>query len=92
MTVAPGLLSRLTALPRYAGSLAWDPLLELSRSNLVALLKRIEDGELEILDFDGTTIHCGGHSGEGAPKTSLRVHNEIFWARLLIFADMVRTS
>lgn len=61
-----------------------------SRSAVLALLQRIEIGQLVITDSDGTVTICGKKDSEfGAPRTELNVLKEAFWVRVLLFADMV---
>ena len=41
-------------------------------------------------DYDGTMIVCGeGEAKNGRPTTELKVLKEVFWVRVLLFADMV---
>lgn len=90
---------RATALVSYAGSFAWPSLLSLSRSASLGLLKNIQVGSLQITDSDGSITICGSprRAGEvldnektvfSTPHTELRVMNDLFWVRLLLFADM----
>jgi cyclopropane-fatty-acyl-phospholipid synthase len=81
------------ALRGYAGSLAWGPLVGISRTATLSLLGRIEKGTLVIKESDGRETVCGSPSspkGSKPPRTELMVHRESFWVRLLLFADMVR--
>lgn len=91
--------SKMAAIPRMFGSLrnsmgliTWGPLVRFSRSTVLAVLSRIEVGQIIVVDSDGTTTHCGGpsESSEG-PKAELRVVKDYFWVRALLFADMVRS-
>ncbi|KAF2483200.1 methoxy mycolic acid synthase 1 [Neohortaea acidophila] len=93
------LLNTGSALLQHAGSLAWPPLLSFSRGAILALLKNIQLGSLRITDIDGTLTVCGSpRRAEPAdaadknvysiPHTELRVLNDLFWVRLLLFADM----
>jgi len=88
MTVVDLAYSRLDGLRRYAGSLSWSPLLSFSRSTILSVLRNIEQGELTIVDTNGETTFCG-KAIEGRPATSLKIHKETFWVRMLLFADMV---
>lgn len=88
MTVVDLAYSRLDSLRRYAGSLSWGPLLQLSRSTILSVLRQIEVGELTIEDINGQTTVCG-NAAEGHSATRLKVHKETFWVRMLLFADMV---
>jgi len=90
-------VERATALAGFAGSYAWPPLLSLSRGTALALLKQIQIGSLQITDTDGTLTICGSarraeledeKNVYTAPHAELRVLNDLFWVRLLVFADM----
>ena len=58
-----GVLSPLTnsanALASYAGAYALPPLLSVSRSAILSLLKNIQIGSLSIHDTDGSLTICG---------------------------------
>ncbi|ETN41895.1 uncharacterized protein HMPREF1541_03834 [Cyphellophora europaea CBS 101466] len=84
------MVSAIDAVRNYTGSFAWGPLVQLSRSTILNLLKSIEVGQLTVRDTDGTTTICGKvpKDGENAPVSSLRVLRETFWLRLALFADM----
>lgn len=74
----------------YVGSFTWGPFVKLSRSTVLALLSKIELGQLIIEDTDGTVTICGlTGANDGAPRTELHVLKEAFWVRLMLFADMV---
>lgn len=97
MGIVTPFVERATALATYAGSYAWPPLLTLSRHAIISLLKRIEVGSLQIVDTDGTFIVCGSlqraeqedeKTVHVVPHAELRVLNDLFWVRLLLFADM----
>lgn len=87
MSLSNPIVSRFNALRSYAGSLAWGPLVQLSRSLTLSLLQRIQTGQLTIIDTDGQAYHCGIVL-PSTPSTTLHVHNDLFWVRLLLFADM----
>lgn len=91
------LITRGTAVATYAGSCAWQSLLYLSRNAILALLKNVQIGSLQITDSDGSLTICGSprraeQDGEKTvytiPHAELRVLNDLFWVRLLLFADM----
>ena len=45
------------------------------------------------MDYDGETTVCGRFiAAEGEPCTELKVLKELFWVRVLLFADMVRSD
>lgn len=91
------LYERGSALATHVGSYAWPPLVSVSRGAILALLKNIQIGSLRITDIDGTLTVCGSprraeQDGEKTvytvPHTELRVLSDLFWVRLLLFADM----
>lgn len=75
----------------YVGSVAWSPLVQLSRSSILGLLSQIQVGQLTVKEKDGTETVCGGASigRDALPVTTLKVVREAFWLRLALFADMV---
>jgi cyclopropane-fatty-acyl-phospholipid synthase len=90
-----------SAVASYAGSFAWPPLLSLSRGAVLNLLRNVQIGSLTITDTDGTISICGSPQRVGdltdepseknvytVPHCELRVLNDLFWVRLLLFADM----
>ncbi|KAK3065927.1 hypothetical protein LTR53_017879, partial [Teratosphaeriaceae sp. CCFEE 6253] len=88
---------RAWALADYAGSLAFPPLLSVSRGAILNLLKQIQIGSLQIVDTDGSLTVCGSpqraesdseKSVHSVPHAEFRVLNDLFWVRLLVFADM----
>jgi cyclopropane-fatty-acyl-phospholipid synthase len=97
MGVLSPITVRVNALATYTGSYAIPPLLSLSRSAILTLLKKIQIGSLCIQDVDGSVTICGSprrmesddeKSVYTVPHAELRVLNEMFWIRLLLFADM----
>ena len=96
-----GVLSPITdtanALASYAGAYALPPLLSVSRSAILSLLRNIQVGSLTLHDTDGTVTTCGSprrvdsqdnKTVHSAAHTELRVLSDMFWVRLLLFADM----
>lgn len=88
----------LQALSGYVASYGWGPLLSVSRSTVLSLLSRIQIGHLRVADVDGTASTYGrkeavnGSSEKSVyslPNVELTVHKDIFWVRMLLFADMV---
>ena len=78
---------------RYgATAAAWGPLLRVSRTGVLAVFQQIKVGQLLIVERDGARTLCGEADLPGLstePKTELRVHEDAFWVRLAMFADMV---
>jgi cyclopropane-fatty-acyl-phospholipid synthase len=86
------IISALDVARRCAGSVAWDPLVVLSRTGVLSLLQQITVGQLLVVDKDGAQTLCGQSSVADLPtdpKTELRIRNDAFWVRLALFADMV---
>ena len=91
--------NRVYALANTAAYYAYPPLTSLSRTILCYLFSRIKVGHLTIIESDGTTTTFGNKKLEGTfnversvysiPEVELRVHRDIFWLRMLLFADMV---
>lgn len=72
-------------------SVAWGPLVDLSRSLVLSLLKKVQVGQLRIVDENGHLTICGKEDVPAdEPQTELRVHKDTFWVRMLLFTDMVR--
>lgn len=98
MGITTPLIERASALANYAGSIAWPPMLWASRGAILALLKNIQVGSLQIRDTDGTLTICGSPRRADSeaekkdvytiPHSEIEVLNDLFWVRLLLFADM----
>lgn len=58
---------------------------------MLSLFQQIENGELIVIENDGTVTTCCNQSTSLAlaPSTTLRVARDAFWLRLALFADMV---
>lgn len=91
----------LQAFSGYVASYGWGPLLSVSRSTVLSLLSRIQIGHLRVADVDGKASTYGRKQAvNGSPEKSvyslpnveLTVHKDIFWVRMLLFADMVMIS
>jgi cyclopropane-fatty-acyl-phospholipid synthase len=72
--------------------------LSVSRSAVLSLLSRIQIGQLRVVDVDGKGSTYGqkqavnGSSDKSVyslPNIELTVHKDVFWVRMLLFADMV---
>lgn len=91
--ITGALVGALDLAKRYgATSAAWGPLLRLSRGGVLALFQQIKFGQLLIIEQDGAQTLCGEATLPDMPtetKTELRVHDNAFWVRLALFADMV---
>ncbi|OQO05674.1 hypothetical protein B0A48_09767 [Cryoendolithus antarcticus] len=97
MGVLTPVTSRVNSVAAYAGSYALPPLLTISRGSILSLLRRIQIGSLIIQDTDGSVTICGSPRRAEVetektvytiPHAELKVLNDLFWIRLLLFADM----
>lgn len=90
MAVLGVLTSPATTMLNGVASYAWDPLVSLCKSGTLAQLKGIKIGSLAVhqdgVDKPATFF---GHKSPDRPFASLTVHDEKFWVRLALFADMV---
>lgn len=84
------LFARASSLRQYASNVTWEPLVGFSRSTILSVLKQIRHGSLKIQDVDGSETTCGVASPDKQTlQTTLNVHKDTFWVRMLLFADMV---
>lgn len=82
---ASSLLSTLT-------SQAWDPLVSMCRNGTLAQFQGIQIGKLVLFEGgESKATSSFGSDKEGCPIAFLDVHDEKFWVRLALFADMVRS-
>jgi len=87
----------LQSLSGYVASYGWGPLLSVSRSTVLSLLSRIQIGHLKVADVDGQVSTYGQQQVNAKsektlyslPDVELTVHKDVFWVRMLLFADMV---
>ncbi|KAF1993664.1 cyclopropane-fatty-acyl-phospholipid synthase [Amniculicola lignicola CBS 123094] len=70
-------------------SQAWDPLVSLSRSGTLSQLQSIQLGKLALYEASSSkAASVFGSEQEGLPVAVLNVHDERFWVRIALFADM----
>lgn len=89
---------RANAVLGAAASYALPPLLSVARAAILPVLRRVQVGSLTIYDTDGSITICGTplrttdvdseKSVYAVPHAELRVHSDMFWIRMLLFADM----
>ncbi|KAL6710190.1 hypothetical protein ACN47E_009981 [Coniothyrium glycines] len=68
---------------------AWAPLVGLCRNGTISQLQNLKIGKLVL--FEGGSSKASavfGNDKEGVPVAFLDVHDEKFWVRLALFADM----
>ena len=93
MAVLSAFNCTVDAVRAYTGSVTWGPLVSLSRSVVISLLRRVEVGQIVVTDVNGIMTLCGApQPKDGTPRTELKVLREAFWVRLFLFADMVRVQ
>lgn len=91
MALINPLFDRIQTLWNSAQTQAWTPLVSLSRTAVLSVFKTIHFGRLAIYEGDAEKpLAVYGHSEEQAayPVALLRVHDEKFWLRLALLADM----
>lgn len=90
MTILGAVTSPIATIWNGVASQAWDPLVALCRNGTLAQLQGIKIGSLALhetgVDKPATFF---GHKSPDHPFASLTVHDEKFWVRLALFADMV---
>lgn len=93
MTILGALSSPAATIWNGVASHAWDPLVSLCRTGTLAQLQGIKIGTLALYEKGVAKPESffGTQSSEH-PFASLTVHDEKFWVRLALFADMVRLS
>ncbi|KAJ4301590.1 hypothetical protein N0V90_003683 [Kalmusia sp. IMI 367209] len=69
-------------------SRAWDPLVLLCRNGTLSQLQGIKIGSLALYEGTNKPAAFFGHESPGYPLATLTVHDEKFWVRLALFADM----
>ncbi|KAI0102481.1 cyclopropane-fatty-acyl-phospholipid synthase [Nemania sp. FL0031] len=88
MAITTFIGTRLRGIRQYAGSMAWGPALRASKPYILALFRKIEIGQLTIVDGKYKTICGRATSNSSELRAELVVHKEAFWVRMLLFADM----
>jgi cyclopropane-fatty-acyl-phospholipid synthase len=69
---------------------AWEPLVSLCRNATLSQLQKIRIGKLAVYESSSSKASANfGVEKEGLPLAVLNVHDERFWVRLALFADMV---
>lgn len=90
MTILDTLTAPATAILSSITSQAWQPLVALCKSGTISQLQNIQVGRLVLFEGrESKTENILGADKEGVPVAYLHVHNEKFWVRLALFADMV---
>lgn len=78
-----------TTLLNTVTSQAWEPLVSLCRNGTLSQLQSIQIGRLTLYESKSSKASTVfGTEQDGAPSAVLNVHDEKFWVRLALFADM----
>ncbi|KAF2728305.1 cyclopropane-fatty-acyl-phospholipid synthase [Polyplosphaeria fusca] len=68
---------------------AWGPLVSLCRNGILSQLNNIQRGKLALYESSSSKASTVfGAEQDGLPVAALHVHDERFWVRLALFADM----
>lgn len=74
-------------------SQAWQPLVSVCKNGTLSQLQNIQIGRLVMFEgSESKAKNVFGADKEGVPVAYLHVHDEKFWVRLALFADMVRRT
>lgn len=94
MTILSPLTGAATTVLSTITSQAWGPLVSICKNGALSQLHQgIKLGKLVLFEGGSSTASTVfGSDKEGLPIAFLDVHNEKFWVRLALFADMVRLS
>ena len=93
MTILNTLTAPASAVLNALTSQAWQPLVSVCKNGTLSQLQNIQIGRLVL--FEGSNSKASNVFGvdkEGVPVAYLHVHDEKFWVRLALFADMVRIN
>ena len=84
------LFGAATTLLNSVSTQAWEPLVSLCRNGTLSQLQNIRIGKLAVYESSSSKASANfGVEKEGLPLAVLNVHDERFWVRLALFADMV---
>ena len=90
MAILSPLLGPATTIWNSVSCQAWDSLVAMCRDGTLSQLQSIQIGKLAVYEISvgkGSTLF--GTEREGHPVAVLNVHDDKFWVRLALFADMV---
>lgn len=91
MAILSPIIGPATSILSAATSQAWGPLVSLCRSGALAQLQGIKVGKLVLYEIGSSkTTSSFGKEESDLPLAILQVHDDKFWVRLALFADMVR--
>ncbi|KAH7130390.1 Mycolic acid cyclopropane synthetase-domain-containing protein [Dendryphion nanum] len=89
MAFASPLFGAASSLINTVTNQAWEPLVSLCRNGTLSQLQSIRLGKLALYESSSSKASSVFGTGQdGAPLAILHVHDEKFWVRLALFADM----
>ncbi|KAF2241077.1 cyclopropane-fatty-acyl-phospholipid synthase [Trematosphaeria pertusa] len=89
MAILSPLTSPAAAIWNGIASQAWDPLVSVCRNGTLSQLQAIRQGKLVLYEKSSSKASTVfGAETPGCPVAVLNVHDEKFWVRLALFADM----
>ncbi|KAF2690470.1 cyclopropane-fatty-acyl-phospholipid synthase [Lentithecium fluviatile CBS 122367] len=89
MTILSPITGSAATLWNGITSQAWDPLVSLCRNGTLAQLREIKLGRLVLYEHSSSKASTVfGAESLGCPEAVLNVHDDRFWVRLALFADM----
>lgn len=93
MAILDTLTAPASAAVNTLTSYAWQPLVSMCKNGTLAQLQNIQIGRLVLFEgSESKSKNVFGADKEGVPVAYLHVHDEKFWVRLALFADMVHTQ
>lgn len=90
MTILDTLTAPASAVLSSLTAQAWQPLVSMCKNGTLSQLQNIQIGRLVLFEGNQSeSKNVFGADKEGVPVAYLHVHDERFWVRLALFADMV---
>lgn len=92
MAILDTLTAPASAILNTITTQAWQPLVSMCKNGTLSQLQNIQIGRLVVFEgSESKAKNVFGADKEGVPVAYLHVHDEKFWVRLALFADMVHT-
>jgi len=93
MTIVSPLTGAASSVLSTITTQAWNPLVNLCRHATITRLLNLRLGKLVLFEGGSSEASAAfGKGEEGLPVAFLHVHDEKFWVRIALFADMVRSK
>ena len=90
MTILNTLTAPASAILNTLTSHTWQPLVSMCKNGTLSQLQNIQIGRLVLFEgSESKAENVFGADKEGVPVAYLHVHDDTFWVRLALFADMV---